>query len=166
MLPAVKNLFYCALVWILFSSFHPYYVSVTDIKYNEQEKTIQLSCRIFTDNLEDALEKIYKKELDILHPKDRKEIDALLTDYLSKHVKMKVNGKTQTFTFIGYEKEEEAVWCYLEIKNAELPKTLTIENTLLYDYLTQQMNMVHTEVKGKKQSSKLTNPEKEFVFEF
>jgi len=164
--PVVKNVFYCVLVWVLFSSFHPYYVSVTDIKYNEQEKTLQISCRVFTDNLEDALEKNYKKQIDILHPKDKKEVDALLTDYLSKHVKMKVNGKIETLNFIGYEKEEEAVWCYMEIKNVEILKSLTIENTLLYDYLTQQMNMVHTEVKGKKQSSKITNPEKELVFEF
>jgi hypothetical protein len=79
---------------------------------------------------------------------------------------VKVAGKLQTLNFIGYEKEEEAVWCYLEIKNAEMPKLITVENTLLYDFLPAQMNMVHAEVKGKKQSSKVSNPEKDLVFEF
>src|ERR1700756_2197224 len=96
---AVKNIFYCAVIWILASSFHPYYVSVTDIKYNEQEKTLQISCRTFTDNIEDALRKIYIKPIDILHPKDRKEVDDLLNDYINKHVKIKVNGKWQIFNF-------------------------------------------------------------------
>ena len=166
MLLAVKNILCCTLLWVLLSSFHPYYISVTDVKYNEQEKTLQISCRTFTDNIEDALEKIYKKQLDVLHPKDKKEMDELLADYLAKHVKIKVNGKWQTATFIGYEKEEEAIWSYLEIKNVEVPKSIGIENTLLYEYLSQQINMVHTEVKGKKQSSKVTNPEKDLVFEF
>lgn len=165
-MPAVKNQFYCALIWILVSSFHPYYVSVTDVKYNEQEKTVQISCRTFTDNIEDALRKIYKKQVDVLHPKDKKEIENLLADYISKHVKIKINGKLHTVSFIGYEKEEEAIWTYVEIKNVELPKLVSIENILLYDYIPQQINMVHMEVKGKKQSSKVTNPEKELVFNF
>jgi hypothetical protein len=166
LLPAVKNTFWCAFLLILLSSFHPYYVSVTDLKYNEQEKTVQISCRTFTDNIEDALKKLYKKQIDILHPKDKKEVENLLTDYINKHIKIKVNGKWQTIQFIGYEKEEEAIWSYIEIKNVELPKSVVIENTLLYDYLPQQINMVHIEVKGNKQSSKTTNPEKELVFNF
>ncbi len=155
---------YCLLTWILFSSFHPYYVSVTDIKYNEHEKTVQISCRMFTDNIETALKKIYQKQLDILHPTDKKEIENLLTDYFSKHLKLKVNGKPQTLNFIGYEKEDEAIWCYLEIKIIELPKLLIMENTLLYDYLPQQINMVHIKINDKKQSSKVSNPEKELIF--
>ena len=165
-MPAVKNQFYCALIWILVSSFHPYYVSVTDVKYNEQERTVQISCRTFTDNIEDALRKIYKKQVDVLHPKDKKEIENLLADYISKHIKIKVNSKLHVVNFIGYEKEEEAIWTYVEIKNVELPKLVSIENILLYDYIPQQINMVHMEVKGKKQSSKVTNPEKELVFNF
>ena len=165
-MPAVKNQFWCVFLLMLLSSFHPYYVSVTDIKYNELEKTVQISCRTFTDNIEDALKKLYKKQVDILHPKDKKEAESLLADYISKHVKLKVNGKWQVVQFIGYEKEDEAIWCYVEIKNVELPKSFIIENTLLYDYLPQQINMVHVEVKGKKQSSKTTNPEKELIFNF
>jgi hypothetical protein len=166
LLPAVKNTFWCVLGWMLLSSFHPYYVSVIDIKYNEQEKTVQISCRTFTDNIEDALRKLYKKQVDVLHPKDKKEVENLLADYINKRVKIKVNGKWQTIQFIGYEKEEEAIWSYIEIKNVELPKSVMIENTLLYDYLPQQINMVHIEIKGNKQSSKTTNPEKELIFNF
>lgn len=166
MLSAVKNTFWCVVIWISVSSFHPYYVSVSDIKYSEQDKTLQISCRTFTDNIEDALKKLYKKQIDVLHPKDKKEVESLLTDYINKHIKIKVNGKWQTIQFIGYEKEEEAIWTYIEIKNVELPKSVIIENTLLYDYLPQQINMVHIEVKGNKQSSKTTNPEKELIFNF
>ncbi len=157
---------YCGVLLFLLSAFHPYYVSVTDIKYKETEKTLQISCRTFTDNIETALKKIYNKPIDVLHPKDKAETEKLLFDYINKHLKILVDGKLQPLIFIGYEKEEEAIWTYLEIKNIVTPKTINIENTLLYEYLPQQINMVHTEVNDKKQSSKVTNPEKELEFKF
>ena len=151
---------------LLFSAFHPYYISVTDIKYKEKEKSLQISCKLFTNDLENALKKIYKKPIDVLHPKDKAETEKLLFDYISKHLQIKVNGKLQNLVFIGYEKEEEAVWTYLEVKNVALPKTMHIENSLLYEYLPQQLNMVHTEMRDKKQSSKVTNPDKVLEFTF
>ncbi len=158
---------FCSGILLLFLvSFHPYYVSVTDIKYKEAEKTLQISCRTFTDNIENALKKIYKKPIDILHPKDKQEAEKLLSDYINKHLKIKIDGIVQKPTLIGYEKEEDAVWTYLEVKNIEVPKNIHLENSLLYEYLPQQINMVHTEVNGKKQSLKVTNPEKEMVFNF
>jgi hypothetical protein len=157
----------CAVLFLLLASaFHPYYVSVTEIKYKEEEKTIQVSCRTFTDNIENALRKIYKKPIDLLHPEDKVVMEKILAHYILNHVKITINGKPQILNFVGYEKEEEAIWTYLEIKNAELPKTISIDNSLLYEYLPAQINMVHTEVKGNKQSSKVTNPDKKLDFKF
>jgi hypothetical protein len=157
----------CAsIIFLLLSAFHPYYVSVTEIKYKEPEKTLQISCRTFTNDIETALRKIYNKPIDILHPKDKAVAEKTLAHYILDHLKISVDGKTQTLNFIGYEKEEEAIWSYFEIKNMKEPKTISIENTLLYEYLPQQINMVQIEVKGNKQSSKVTNPEKKLEFKF
>ncbi len=116
MLSAVKNLFCCGILLVLLTSFHPYYVSVTEIKYKDKEKTLQISCRVFTDNIENALKKIHKKQLDILNPKDKKEVEKLLNEYINTHLTITVNGTLQKPTFIGYEKEEEAIWAYFEVK--------------------------------------------------
>ncbi|HXB39950.1 MAG TPA: DUF6702 family protein [Bacteroidia bacterium] len=153
------------LTWMLLSSFHPYYVSVTDIKY-KADKTLQVSCKMFTDNIENTLKKIYKKPVDLLHPKEKVTEEKLLAHYITNHLKIKVNGKLQILNFIGYEKEEDAVWSYFEVKDVALPKTLQVEITLLYEYFSEQINMVHTEVSEKKQSYKVTNPEKEMSFSF
>lgn len=151
---------------LLLASFHPYYVSVTDIKYKDTEKTLQVSCRTFTDNTETTLRKVYNTPIDILHPKDKVVAEKMLANYVINHLKISVNGKLLTLDFIGYEKEEEAIWTYFEVKNIELPKTISIENSLLYEYLPAQINMVHTEIKGKKQSSKVSNPDKKIEFIF
>jgi len=159
-----------AFLLLLMSSFHPikhpFYVSVVELHYKQKEQTLQVSVKLFSNDLEDALQRTSKKNIDLLHPKDQTEIDSILLHYISKRLAIQVNSKTQVLNFIGFEKEEEAVWTYLEIKKCALPKKLNVNTTLLYDYLPQQINIVHADINGTKKSSKVTNPEHyiEFIF--
>ena len=77
-----------------------------------------------------------------------------------------INAKVQSIQFIGYEKEDESIWAYLEIKKVPTPKTLSVNTKLLYDYQTSQVNIVHAEVNGIKKSSKVTNPDSKVDFSF
>ncbi|MGZ3902548.1 MAG: DUF6702 family protein [Bacteroidia bacterium] len=161
--------FFKILLWVVtpvLLAFHPYYISVTDIKYKDAEKTLQVSCKIFINDFETTLRKVYKAQVDVLHPKDKAVTEKMITHYISTHLKISVNKKLHDLNFIGYEKEEEAIWVYFEVKNVVLPKTISIEDDLLYEFLPAQINMVHTEVKDKKQSSKVANPEKKIEFAF
>lgn len=154
---------------LLFSSFnlkHPFYLGVTDLKYNSKEKSVQGTVKLFTNDLEDALVKLYNVKVDLINGKDTASISKILGDYLKNHLKMKVNGKAATLSLIGYEHESEAIWMYIEFKNCPLVKKMEIENTFLYEYLKSQINIVHCEVSGQSKSSKVTNPEKNMVFEF
>ena len=36
---------------------HPFYVSVTEINHNAADKTLEISCKMFTEDLEEILEK-------------------------------------------------------------------------------------------------------------
>ncbi|HWY36596.1 MAG TPA: DUF6702 family protein, partial [Nitrosopumilaceae archaeon] len=144
------------LLTVIFAFVHPYYMSVTEIKHNATKKTLEVSCRMFTDNLEEALKKINKKQVDILHPKSKEEVEKLLSEYISGHLIIRVNGVIINFRFIGYEKEEEATWCYLEAQNIDELKKISVEDGLLYDYLPEQINMLHLIVNDKRQSSKVT----------
>lgn len=159
-----------AIVLILTSSFHkpkhPFYVSVVDLNYKQKERNLQVSVKLFSNDLEDALQRTSKKNIDLLNPKNQTETDSVLLNYISKRLAILVNSKKQLLNYIGYEKEEEAIWTYFEIKNCILPKNITIDTKLLYDYLPQQINIVHVNVNGHKKSSKVTNPEHhiEFIF--
>ena len=155
---------------IFLSSFHaskhPFFVSVIDISHKPKENSLQISIKLFTNDFEDALKRSTKKNVDILHPKNKSEMDSMIMNYISKRFNLTINLKKQMFQFIGYEKEEEAIWTYLEIKNIPVPKKINIETKLLYDYLPQQINIVHTEINGVKKSSKVTNPEYKVEFLF
>jgi hypothetical protein len=145
---------------------HPFYLSVTDLKYNEKEKTLQASVKMFTNDLEDALKKIYKQKVDLLNGKDTSQLKTLLQDYVTKHLNVELDLKKVDLQIIGFEKEAEATWIYLESANCKIPSKIAVDNTLLYDYIPTQINIVSFDLNGKKQSSKVTNPEKSLSFDF
>ena len=78
---------------------HPFYLSVTDIKYNEKNKSLEVATKMFTSDLEDALKKTFKKTVDILNPKDKKEVEKILFDYITKRLTINLNGKLKTLKF-------------------------------------------------------------------
>ncbi len=145
---------------------HPFYLGVTDLKFNIKEKVLQGSVKLFVNDLEGALKKIHNKTIDLINVKNKDEINIILTDYLKKHLVLKINGKTSNYKLIGFEKEEEALWMYIEFEKSEIPKKIEVENSLLYDHLKDQMNITHIEVNNLKKSLKANNPEKTLQFQF
>lgn len=145
---------------------HPFYLGVTDLKYNVKEKALQGSVKLFVSDLEGALKKIHNKTIDLINVKNKEEVTIILAEYLKKHLALTVNGKVCTFKLIGFEKEEEALWMYVEFEKSEVPKKIELENTLLYDHLKDQMNITHIEVNNSKKSLKTNNPEKIIQFQF
>ncbi len=143
---------------------HPFYLSVTDMKYNESNKSMEIACKMFTNDLEGALKKTTGKKVDIINSKDKKEVEKILFDYITKRLSINLNGKTMTLKYIGYEKEEDVIWTYMEIESCEKPKQITITTSLLYDFIKDQINLVSFEMAGNKQSSKVSNPDKEIKF--
>jgi hypothetical protein len=145
---------------------HPFYVSVTEINHNAANATIEISCKMFTDDLENTLRNTYKTKIDLTQPKDQQQLEKLMFDYLQKHLQMKVNGKAAVMSFVGFEIESESAWCYLEIKQLPEVKRLEITNALLYESFNSQISIIHAMVGGVRKSTKLVNPEKQAVFQF
>lgn len=154
--------------WLLmsFSAPHPFYLSVTDLKYNEKEKALQGTVKIFVNDLEDALSKIHPKRVDLINPRDTAQVTKILNDYLQTRLTMSVNNKPLPYKLLGFEHEGEAIWLYLEAGNSPVPKRIDVSNSILCDFLKDQSNIVHVEVKGEKKSLKANCPDKEMVFEF
>lgn len=162
----MKKVGLLSLIFLLASFMHPFYLSVTDLKYNPKEQALQGSVKLFINDFESTLRKIYKQPVDLINTKDTVKTKAFLEDYLKKNLSIQVNAEQKTYQFIGFEREQEAIWLYIEVTNCPLPKTLDIKNSILYESLKDQMNIVHIDVKGIKKSSKVNNPESHLFFEF
>jgi hypothetical protein len=145
---------------------HPFYMGVCELKYNEKEKNLQGTVKLFLNDLEDALKRTSGKQVDLINGRDSVAVARLLEDYVKKRFQLAVNGHPLNYKYLGCEKEEEALWLFIESDHCPRPRKLEIKCQLLYDFLKQQMNIFHIEVAGDKKSLKVQNPDKNAVFDF
>jgi hypothetical protein len=176
-MPVVSSLFQ----WLLFSFFlvahqeghiatthekHPFYIAVTEIKHNEQDKSLEVSCKMFAEDLEAIIEKDYKVTLDITTEKDKARFNQLIPQYITRHLSIKVDGKPVTLSYVGFEQDKESAFCYFEVPHTSSVKSLDINNSILYDFNEGQINIVHAIVGGKRQSMKISYPESAVSFKW
>ena len=147
-------------------SVHPYYVSVTEIVHNATAQTLEISCKIFTDDLEQTLKKATGQKVDLLNPEKREKMKPIVGDYVVEHLKLKADGKPVKLQFLGYERDEEGVIAYFEAGNILEVHKLVVVNDLLYEFHPNHIGLMHVTVKGKRKSTKLDNPEKDAIFLF
>ena len=147
-------------------NFHPFYVSVTEINHNAKEQAIEVSCKIFADDMEEVLRKNYKVAVDLTNSKQQAQNDKLITDYVSRHLSFSADGKALHLKYIGFEKESESVYCYFEMTGISSLKKLEVTNSILQDLTDKQINIMHVVVNGNRKSYKLDFPHKQANFQF
>ncbi|MDI1353426.1 MAG: hypothetical protein PSX36_00820 [bacterium] len=162
----MNKLFLLAALFCMTSFGHPFYLSVTDLKFNPKERALQGYVKIFTSDLENALRKTTGAPVDLIHPKDSLKLKQILLNYLEKHLSLTINKKKYSYELLGFEHEEEAIWSYVQVNNCPFPTEILVHNSILYDFIKDQSNIVQLEVNGAKKSSKVNCPEKELRFEF
>lgn len=146
--------------------FHPFFVSVTDINHNPKEKTLEISCKMFADDLEKAIGNSVKLKLDLFNIKDSAVAKKGIGDYVKKHLVIKIDGKPTYLEFVGFEREGDALWSYYQVTNVPSVKKMEITNTILHEISTDQINLMHIIVGGVRKSSKLDYPTSEAVYNF
>jgi hypothetical protein len=145
---------------------HPFYISVTEINLNTADKTLEVSCKMFADDLEQTIEKINHSQLDISSDKDKPKFENYIPAYVKNHLSISIDGKAANLSYIGFEKEKESAYCYFEVENISSLKKIDINNSLLHDYTSEQVNIIHVLVNGKRQSTKLDYPNRNASFRF
>jgi hypothetical protein len=145
---------------------HPLHVSVTEINHNATDKTLEISCKLFTDDFEKVLSQNYKTKVDLINPPDRPAMEKLVNDFIQKHLVIKADGKLAQMLYLGFEKDNDAVYSYFQVDNTAAVKKLAITNNILHEMFTDQINLMHVIVGGKRKSTKLDYPDKEAVFSF
>ncbi len=141
-------------------------MGVTELKYNASAKALNVSLKLFTNDLETTLKKNTGHSVDLLNPINLTATDSLLTQYITPRLKIITDNKIRSLNYIGYEKEEGLVWVYFEVKKIAAPKTITVSTKLLYEYFPHQFHVIHVDINGKKKSAKVSNPEEKLMFDF
>ncbi|AFL83480.1 hypothetical protein Belba_0833 [Belliella baltica DSM 15883] len=131
---------------------HPFYISLTEIRYNDAEKTIEIAQKIFWDDLERGLGETNKTKVDFLNPNSPEKLEKMIREYVLKHNQITINGKNVSLNYLGYEIEEDATWIYIEGTNVEVPKSVEIINTILIETFGEQQNIINFYVEKKPKS--------------
>lgn len=150
--------------WLIAFSMHPYYVSVTEIEYNPQEKELQIACKLFTDDLEDVLKGDNNISVVIFDEAKRVANTKIINKYLQQHFKLTIDGTIAVYKIVGFEKEEEAVWVYLFVKDVAKFKKLNVWSDVFYQYRQGQINIIHFKNNGKTKSHRLSMPAVQHTF--
>lgn len=150
----------------LISWVHPFHMSVVEINHNVQDKTLEISCKIFTDDFEKVLAKNYNTKVDLTNPSNKAAMDSLVKKYIFSHFGMNLNGKPVSMVYVGFETEKEASYAYVEVDNVNAVSKVDIYNNLMYDMFDDQVNIMHVISGGKRESTKLTYPDKQASVSF
>jgi hypothetical protein len=133
------------------------HVSVTEIDFDEKDKELEITSRIFIDDLEKTLQNQLKQpELDLLNPKNGLTVDQMASQYFSAHFRISLDGKLQKTEYLGHERDGEALIFYVLVSKVKKWKTIQIFNDIITATFDDQSNLVHVTVHEKVKSLRLT----------
>ena len=145
-------LFVIAVSLMSFSTVHKFYVSVTQIDYIEEKGELQITSRIFIDDLEKLLRERYDKTITLAGDNEPKSANDYIGKYLSQKIKIVINGEEKTMKFLGKEYEDDITLCYLEISDIKSINSIEITNTVLFELFEEQQNIIRTKINSKRKS--------------
>lgn len=141
-----------------FGAVHPLHVSITEIEMDEKDRALEITMRVFIDDVELTLrKKLNQPELDVTNIKTGLTLDQLMTGYLTDHFKISLDGKPQKIKYLGHEVEDEAFIFYSEVSAVKKWKTIQIQNNIIMEMHEDQSNLIHAKVRGNTKSLRLTN---------
>ena len=149
-----KGLLILLVPLLAFTMAHKFYVSVTNIGYSEKDDALQITSRVFIDDLDQVLKERYDIDAKLSTDEESKLADVYLEKYLRAKFIVEINGENKSYEIIGRKYDNDVCIFYLELAPIELPlvKTIQIQNKMLTDLFDEQQNVVHFKINGKKKS--------------
>jgi hypothetical protein len=136
---------------------HKYYMAIYQVDFVPQKKRIQVTSRIFVDDLNSALEKKFRVKSNIGFSQETPQEEANLKKYLAENFIIKVNGVAKPMTYLSKELEANVMICYFRIPEISKINSLEIENSLLMEWNSDQQNIIQANLNSEKQTVMLTS---------
>ncbi len=142
-----------ALLFLCSIFFHPFFASVTEIYCKEEG--IQVLHKVFTDDLETCIQTEYGQKLYLFEKNQHPEAEKFMKDYFQKKFLLKVGNELISTNFVGYEREDDAVWVYFEKKDIQFAgKKISVDNQIFIRQIPEQTNILYFFNKNEKKSYK------------
>lgn len=147
-------LFLTLVLFIGLSSFnvHKFYVSIYQVDFVPEKKRVEITARIFMDDLNLALEKEFKTKIQLGEKTESSQDVQFLQKYLMKHLKISIDEKEKNIQFLSKEIENNVVIIYLKIVDVKKINSFRIYNNALLELYSDQQNIIQTKFYNKKRN--------------
>ncbi len=140
---------------------HKFYLSNTSIEFNAQTRAIEITSKIFTDDLEHVLEN-KNSRYQALYPQTP-EVYECVKKYIGDNLSLQVGGRNVVLNFLGYSADNDMTTLFIEGSYFE-PNSVIVTNTILLDLYTDQQNIVEVRWNGQTKREYFTKDKKQFQF--
>ena len=163
----MKKYFLLFLLLPLFAfAAHKYYLSLTKIDYIKESKSVQITSRIFIDDLETSLNKKYNKSFELDTNQELKDADKYIKEYTYKSLIININNKITSYNYLGKKYENDVIYIFAEIENIAEIKSIEVQNRILMDDFSEQQNIVKLNINNKRKSFILTEDSDKDLLKF
>ncbi len=121
---------------------HKFYVSLTEIRIVQEKGIIEISMRIYPDDLDLALEELHGINPQVATRMEHKNADRWVADYVMDNFSVCMDGKSLHLSYVGKEAESDVLWCYFEARLPSSFSKIRIRNTVLIDEFRDQKNII------------------------
>ncbi|OAB27997.1 hypothetical protein SAMN05444395_103185 [Flavobacterium fryxellicola] len=156
------------LLFLTLTSFsvHKFYVALYQVNYAPEKKMLQITARIFVDDLNTAIGKKYQKKINLGSEKETQEDLIFFKKYFSEKFYIKVNGQVKPTHFLSKEMEGDVLICYFSIKEIQKINSLEIYNAVITEGNSEQQNIMHFTVNGVKNTLLFTESTSKGVLKY
>jgi len=134
------------------SGAHEFYLSVTEIEYNNEKQSLQIITRVFVDDFQDVLNERYDANLQLSEEAEEGAVAENISKYLKQKLRLQVNGEELQLNYLGKEYDADQLVLYIEVENLSSFNKIQVTNEILTDLFDDQKNVVHVKVNDKTKS--------------
>ncbi len=122
---------------------HPVHISFTTIEYFEKEQQYKILFKIFADDFDLILNKLYDKNIKLSERKWEKSYLEPINSYIKNNFQLSCNNdKNISLKFDRKEFKEQAVYLYYKVKHKTKVGKFMILNKLMLDLYPDQKNLL------------------------
>lgn len=135
---------------------HKFYVSIFLVENNTKRNELEITARIFIDDLDKALESRFNIKPKIGTPNQIPDVEKYINAYINASLLITTNSNQKPLNWLGFELENDVLVCYLTMPYVDKINELTVKNTFLTNLFSEQQNIMHFTINAKKSSILLT----------
>ena len=137
-----NHFFWVIVVFPLISFTHEYYVSITEVVYVSEKQQLQLTTRVFTDDMEAYFNSQTNENIQLSPDHNPILIDALVERFFQNNFKVFFDNNKLEISYLGRQYQEDQMLIFAEVTELSPPTSYKIQNTILIPFRTKQQNIV------------------------